>query len=219
MRTRRDLLKSNGILMVGFSLAGQMNLSSAEATSPATKTVALDEVDAFVAVTPDGNVTVYSGKVDLGTGVRTAMTQIAAEELDVELARVAVIQGDTLLTPDQGLTSGSLSIQIGGMQLRQAAATARQALLAEAGRRFGCPIGDLIVNKGLIRSKPGGRSVTYGQLVGGKTFALKVDKSASLKNPNSYKIVGKSNHQSRWHVQSNRRQCDSDHKPHSFRRD
>jgi CO/xanthine dehydrogenase Mo-binding subunit len=118
--------------------------------------------------------------------------QIAAEELDVELARSTVIQGDTLLTPDQGLTAGSLSIQVGGMQVRQAAATARQRLLVEAARRFGCKTGDLITNAGVIHSRAGGESVTYGQLVGGKTFSLKVDKNAPLKNPDSYTIVGKS---------------------------
>jgi CO/xanthine dehydrogenase Mo-binding subunit len=192
MKTRRDFLKSGGVLMVGFSLADQMNPAFTEGLPQTTKTVALDEVDAFLAITADQNVTVYSGKVDLGTGVRTAMAQIAVEELDVELARVTVIQGDTLLTPDQGLTAGSLSIQVGGMQIRQAAATARQALLAEAAQRFGFSTGDLVANNGVIHANPGGESVTYGQLVGGKTFSLKVNKSAPLNNADSYTIVGKS---------------------------
>ena len=87
---------------------------------------------ASLRIDADGRVTVYSGKVDLGTGRATAMAQIAAEELDVPLDRVTVIQGDTALTPDQGVTCGSLSIQSGGMQIRQAAATARQALLVAA---------------------------------------------------------------------------------------
>jgi nicotinate dehydrogenase subunit B len=192
MKTRRDFLKSGGILMVGFSLADQISPAFTDGLPQRAKTVALDEVDAFLAITADQRVTVYSGKVDLGTGVRTAMAQIAAEELDVELARVTVIQGDTLLTPDQGLTAGSLSIQVGGMQIRQAAATARHALLVEAARRCGCSTGNLVVNNGVIHAKPGGESVTYGQLVGGKTFSLKVDKNALLKNPDSYTIVGKS---------------------------
>jgi nicotinate dehydrogenase subunit B len=88
MKTRRDFLKSGGILMVGFPLADQINPAFTEGLRKTTKTVALDEVDAFLAITEDQNVTVYSGKVDLGTGVRTAMAQIAAEELDVELARI-----------------------------------------------------------------------------------------------------------------------------------
>ena len=77
--------------------------------------------------------TCYSGNVDLGTGVRTALTQIVADELTVPLGKVELIEGDTLLTPDQGPTYGSLAIQVGGMQIRQAAATARAALIREAG--------------------------------------------------------------------------------------
>ena len=114
---RRDFLKTGGALVVTFSLrAGDTSAGGAPA-----KTVAPDQVDGFLAIDAKGQVTVYSGKVDLGTGIRTAMTQIAAEELSVPLSRVTVIQGDTQLTPDQGITFGSLSIQNGGMQIRQAA--------------------------------------------------------------------------------------------------
>src|SRR5918911_14696 len=98
--TRRDLLKGGGALVVTFSLAGRLSPTFAEAATG--KTVAPDEVDGFLAIDSNGIVTVYSGKVDLGTGVRTALTQIVAEELDVPMARVTVIEGDTALTPDQG---------------------------------------------------------------------------------------------------------------------
>ena len=101
--------------------------------------MALDEVDAFLAMDRTGRVTLYSGKVELGTGVSTALPQIVAEELDVPLKSIALIEGDTSLTPAQGKTWGSLTIQVGGMQIRQAAATARQALLQEAGKRLGVP--------------------------------------------------------------------------------
>jgi CO/xanthine dehydrogenase Mo-binding subunit len=190
-KTRRDFLQRGGVLLVGFSLVDRMNSAFRE-ESPQTKSVALDEVDAFLAVTAEENVTVYSGKVDLGTGVRTAMAQIAAEELDVDMGRVSVIQGDTLLTPDQGLTAGSLSVQVGGMQLRQAAATARQALLVEAAQRLRCRASALAIDNGVIRSSRTGKSITYGRLVGGKPFSLKVDEKAPLKTPGSYTIVGKS---------------------------
>ncbi len=93
-------------------------------------------------------VTVYAGKVDLGTGVRTGLTQIVAEELDVAMANVNVIQGDTALTPDQGTTYGSLSIQVGGVQIRQAAATARSALLDQAAKQLGAAKEDLVVIDG-----------------------------------------------------------------------
>ena len=180
-----------GALIVGFSLMplvapGCMPRGAA----PVGKTVAPDEVDAYLAIDASGAVTVYSGKVDLGTGLRTAMTQIAAEELDVPLARVDVIEGDTALTPDQGPSYGSLSIQNGGMQLRQAAATARAALVVEAARRLDAPPDDLVVENGAIRSRTIGKTLTYGDLIGGRLFALKLDEHAPLKAPASYSIVG-----------------------------
>src|SRR6516165_9393814 len=116
--SRRDVLKGGGALVVSFSLAGALG----EALAQGAKSLALTEVDSFLAIDAGGAVTLYSGKVDLGTGVATALPQIVADELDVPLNRVK-LEGDTALTPDQGPTWGSLSIQIGGMQLRNAAAT------------------------------------------------------------------------------------------------
>ncbi len=193
--SRRDFLKGTGILIVSFSLPALTKTAFAQSGTPAntntkTKTVALDDVDAFLAIDPTGGVTLYSGKVDLGTGIGTALTQIVAEELDVPFARVHVIEGDTALTPAQGKTWGSLSIQNGGMQIRQAAATARHALLLEAAKQLGVPAEDLIVEQGTVRSRSGGKQVTYGELIGGKTFSLKLDKQAPLKDPATHKIVG-----------------------------
>jgi CO/xanthine dehydrogenase Mo-binding subunit len=191
--SRREFLKGTGILIVSFSLPSLSKTVSASGTpaDTGTKTVALDDVDAFLAIDPSGSVTLFSGKVDLGTGIGTALTQIVAEELDVPLSRVHVIEGDTALTPAQGKTWGSLSIQNGGVQIRQAAATARRALLQEAAKRFGVPVEDLIVEQGTMRSRNGGKQITYGELIGGKTFSLKVDKQAPLKDPATYKIVGR----------------------------
>jgi nicotinate dehydrogenase subunit B len=188
MITRREFVRDTGVMIVGFSLMPLGCVSSRGGSS--AKTVSPDEVDAYLAIDAQGGVTVYSGKVDLGTGVRTAMTQIAAEELDVPMARVDVIEGDTALTPDQGPTYGSLSVQNGGMQLRQAAATARQALIVEAARRLDAPVGDLVVENGTVRSRTIGKTITYGELIGGRTFALKVDTNAPFKAPASYTIVG-----------------------------
>src|ERR1700723_2757772 len=130
---RRALLKASGALIICFAFQPRLG-GAAQARS--TKPVGLDSVDSYLAIDSDGLVTVYSGKVDLGTGVRTALTQIVAEELDIPFTKVSLIQGDTDLTPDQGVTYGSLSIQNGGAQLRQAAATARQALLQIAAARM-----------------------------------------------------------------------------------
>jgi nicotinate dehydrogenase subunit B len=188
--SRRGLLQGGGAFVVVFSLAGPIAEAIAQ-DLPTPKSVAPDQVDTFLAINEEGMVTAYLGKVDLGTGVRTAFTQIVADELDVPMARVNVIQGDTALTPDQGPTYGSLSIQNGGVQVRQAAATVRNALLREAAARLGVAQDDLGIADGVIAAKSGGGTMTYSELIGGKYFALKVDPEAPTKNPADYRFVGK----------------------------
>ena len=185
--SRRDALLGSGALIVSLSLAGSLTETQAQAGA---KPLALTEVDSFLAIDKAGNVTVYSGKVDLGTGVATALRQIVAEELDVPIGRIELIQGDTLLTPDQGKTWASVTIQIGGMQLRQASAAARQALMAEAAKKLGTD--QLTVSDGVISGD--GKNVSYGELIGGKSFSIKLDPKQPIKEkaPKDYKIVGKS---------------------------
>lgn len=185
--SRRDFLKTSGMLVVTFSLPNLIPEALAKAAPG--KTVALDQVDGFIAIDAKGMVTAYSGKVDLGTGVYTALKQMVAEELSVPLDKVTLITGDTMLTPDQGPTYGSLSIQRGGVQLRQAAATAREALLDKAAQRLGEPREKLYVKDGRIGG--GGKGVGYGELVGGKNFEINVDPKAPLKKPETYTLVGK----------------------------
>jgi CO/xanthine dehydrogenase Mo-binding subunit len=187
--SRRDILKRGGALVVAFSFAGP--IANALAQGATAKPLALTEVDSFLAIDPKGAVTVYSGKVDLGTGVTTALRQLVAEELDVPMSRINLITGDTMLTPDQGTTWGSLTIQLGGMQIRNAAATARSALLDEAAKRLGVKKEELSVTDGVVSG--GGKRVSYGELIGGKQFSLKLDhqKPAAAKDPKDYKVVGK----------------------------
>ncbi len=186
--TRRTFLKTAGSLMVTFSFLPQRGWT---ADAPAhVKSVATDAVDGFIEIHPDNTVTIYSGKVDLGTGVRTAITQIAAEELDVPLAAVTVIQGDTLTTPDQGPTFGSLSIQVGGMQIRQACATARAVLIQRAAARLNVPAESIQTRAG--QCWHGNDGVTYAALIEREGLILKVDPKARLKAPTDYQVVGKS---------------------------
>ncbi len=188
--SRRDMLKGGGALVVSFSLAPQLRAARAQGAL-AAKPVVLTEVDSFLSIDAKGLVKVYSGKVDLGTGVATALRQIVAEELDVPLASVDLVQGDSMLTPDQGKTWGSLTIQIGGMQLRNAAATAKGALIDEAAKRLGVEKAALRVSDGVVTA--GGKRTTYAELIGGKSFALKLDhsKPAQPKDPRDHRIVGK----------------------------
>ncbi len=190
--TRREFIKGTGVLIVGFGLAEPMRAALGQ-PAPAGKTVATDEVDAFLSIARDGGVSVFTGKVDLGTGIRVALRQMAAEELDVPVDRINLVEGDTALTPDQGPTWGSLSVQVGGVQIRQAAATARKALVDLAAARLGVSSGELEVKFGIVRVRADmTKSASYAELIGDQEFHLKLDKNAPLKKPAEYTVVGKS---------------------------
>src|SRR3954451_11737410 len=117
--------------------------------------------ETFVRITASGSVTAYNGHVDLGTGIRTALGQIVAEELDVSFARVVVVLGDTAVVPNQGATIASETIQITAVPLRKAAAQARHFLAACAAARLDVPAEELAIEDGLIRGRDN-RSVSYG---------------------------------------------------------
>src|SRR4029078_12889039 len=198
--SRRDALLGSGALIVSFALADSLTGVQAQGTA---KPLALTEVDSFLAIDKTGKVTVYSGKVDLCTGITTALRQIVADEYDVFIKRlfavesdvsmsgIDLVQGDTMLTPDKGKTWASVTIQIGGMQLRQAAAAARQALLAEGAKTLGPD--KLNVADGIIMAG-GSKKVSYAELIGDKTFSIKLDPKQPVKekSPKDYKVVGKS---------------------------
>src|SRR4051794_6390721 len=128
--------------------------------------VCCDGDESFIKITADGAVTAYNGHVDLGTGIRTALAQIVAEELDVSFARVAVVLGDTSLVPNQGPTIASETIQIAAVPLRKAAAQARLFLLARAAEKLELPADELTVEDGLIRGRDN-RSIRYGEIIAG----------------------------------------------------
>src|SRR5580704_10805061 len=124
---RRDLLKGAGYLLVACSLSSALH---AAPSGPWPKIIAEDQIDSWLAIKADGGVTCFTGRVDLGTGIRTALAQIVADELDVDLERVTMVMGDTARTPDQGTTSASNTIQREAVPIRHAAADARQMLLS-----------------------------------------------------------------------------------------
>src|SRR6202047_4105389 len=145
--------------------------------------------ETFIKITADGSVTAYNGHVDLGTGIRTALGQIVAEELDVSFARVVVVLGDTALVPNQGPTIASETIQITAVPLRQAAAQARQFLVARAAERLELAASDLAIEDGLIRGRDN-RSVSYGELIAGENIRLELVDNVPVKTVDSYTIVG-----------------------------
>jgi len=166
---RRDFIRTGGAIIVSFAFDAALPDMSSAQTSDLGKPVDPREVDSFLAIHTDGSVTIYTSKVDVGTGLKIAMSQVVAEELDIPVDRITVVEGDTALTPNQGGTGGSTGIPQGAAELRRAAATARQALLK-------------------LGAQPGGN---IGALAGGKRLNLKVDPNAPLKDPKTYTVVGK----------------------------
>jgi nicotinate dehydrogenase subunit B len=209
--TRRQLLQGTGGLVITFALStvlqrggraqegaatpelGQINKPADQTLeSIGMRSVKGYAVESWLSIDRDGGVTIYVGKVELGTGVMTALAQVAAEELDVPFARVTVIQGDTELTADQGYTAGSMSIQATRPVLQQAAAEARLILLDRAAERLGIPSNELHVREGVIvATSDGSTSVPYGALVD-EPFLRELNGEAPVKPPQDYAIVGKS---------------------------
>jgi len=188
--SRRNLLKAGGALVVSFAVP--LPAFSQGANTFSGKTVDTGEVDGFFAVNQDGSVTLFCGKVDLGTGLRIAVPQMAAEELGIDVKRITLVEGDTDLTPDQGPTAGSSGVMRGGVQIRQAAATAREALIRMAAERLGRAPAELIAAEGEVRPRSGGAGITFGALLGNRHFGLKLDPKAKLKDSASYTVVGQS---------------------------
>jgi nicotinate dehydrogenase subunit B len=188
---RRDFLKAGSGLIVSFALPSFSSNVLAQAPGTPAKDMRPGELDSWLVVGKDGRVTVYSGKVDLGTGARTALTQMVAEELDVDMASVTLIMGDTLLTIDQGQTAGSQTISNGGATLRQAAACARLALVAAAAARLTVDVGQLSVANGVVSVNGGDRKIGYGELVADKPLSVEMDPKVKLKTPSAHTLVGK----------------------------
>jgi CO/xanthine dehydrogenase Mo-binding subunit len=188
--SRRAILAGGGALTVSFALAGVRTKALAQGAL-APRAVDPKNVDSFLAVNGDGTVTLYTGKVDLGQGLRIALRQIAGEELGIGVDKIKYVEGDTALTPDQGRTSGSNGIQRGGMQIRQAAATARAALIGLGAQHLNQKADDLVAVDGEVRPKSGGAGVRFADLIGGRNFDLKLDPKAPLKDPKTYTLVGK----------------------------
>jgi nicotinate dehydrogenase subunit B len=206
--SRSALLKAGGALIIVIGAPATFwGIRSTSSDAPRTWPAVLDPsaLDSWLAVHADGTVTAFTGKTDLGQGNQTALSQIVAEELDVPFDRVRMVMGDTATCVDQGPTVGSLTINLAGPQLRQAAADGRKALLSLAATRFGVSAAKLTVKNGVISpANDASRRVSYGELVGGRLLgvALPVKGKASgfglalggakPKPSSDYTIVGQS---------------------------
>ncbi len=183
---RRDLLKAGGALIVNF---GFPELSAAQSRMPVAGPPDPEQIDSWIAIHQDNTVTVYIGFAELGQGCSTALLQVAAEELDLSMAQINTTGLDTNITPNQGGTYSSSAMRRGGPQVQRAAAEARQALLNMAAQHLDVPVSSLSVRDGVVTE--GRASVSYGELIGEHQFNIAFTGTAPLKNPDSYKLVGK----------------------------
>ena len=193
--TRRKFLQGAGALVVTFSMRGLWPITAAAQFEGGDAGPPRNQVDSWLAIGGDGNVTAFTGKEELGQGIATAQTQLVAEELCVSFERVKLIYCDTSITPDQGVTSGSQShpANFNHANLAQACATARQALLQLASKRFGVPVENLTAASGAVSVKDDPtKNATYGELIGGKTFSLALDTAAPRKPASEWTVLGRS---------------------------
>jgi nicotinate dehydrogenase subunit B len=192
--SRRDFLKASGVMVVSFSAAATFESLAIGQGPFDTHQSHIDpaKLDSWLAISSGGMVTAYTGKCDFGQGMYTVQTQLVAEELCVPLHSVKLIQCDTSVTPDQGTTSGSQSTptNFNTRNLAQAAAAAREALLAMAVQKLGAPADQLTIEDGVITTKDG-RRASYGDLIGGKRFDLTVSATAKRRSSSEWKILGK----------------------------
>ncbi|HYV65389.1 MAG TPA: molybdopterin cofactor-binding domain-containing protein [Myxococcales bacterium] len=190
--TRRRFLEQAAALTVGFTLAPSLR-GLAQAAAPALPGSLQKNrmLDGWLRINPDGTVTAFTGKVELGQGIVTALAQIVADELDVDLARVEMISGDTSRTPDEGVTSGSRSLEESGVALRFACAEARTILLETASAKLGAPASSLRVEDGVVLA-PNGSRATYGELTTDATLKREATAKVKPKPASQHRFIGKS---------------------------
>ena len=201
--SRRTLLQTTGALVIAFN-AGGVGTALAQAAGAVKPPLHPTEMDSWIAIAPDGSVTIFFGKIDGGQGTDVAIAQIVAEEMDISVSRINVIMGDTALTCNQGGASGSTGVAQGGAALRQAGAEARRMLVERAAIAWGVAPERLSVNDGVITIAGDPRSMTCAALIGGKYFndkiawnnqygnALGLTAKAKPKTPDQYRVVGTS---------------------------
>ncbi|MFL9927264.1 molybdopterin-dependent oxidoreductase [Herbaspirillum lusitanum] len=189
---RRELLDSDSALLV--TRAPQPGARPAPGQPGAASSYVQTLPDVFVALLGDGRVLAFNGHVDLGTGIRTSLAQIVAEELSVTMERVTMILGHTEEAPNQGPTIASATIQISAVPLRKAAAQAREHLLLMAAERLQCEVAALLIDDGRIHLRDDvAQGLTYFSLLEGRKIVLTLESGeVPLKPPSQYTIVGRS---------------------------
>ncbi|MDX1470861.1 MAG: molybdopterin cofactor-binding domain-containing protein [Flavobacteriaceae bacterium] len=193
--SRREFIKDIGYISVGFSLMGASLACCEEVRGvneePKTFNPEIDDskIDAWLRIFPDGQIKVLTGRMELGQGVRIAMAQVAAEELNTDIQFVDVHLAETGVTPDEGVTAGSRSMERGAMSVRLAAASAREHLLEMASKRFDVDKKTLNIENGRILN--GDKAIGFNELIGETQIKLPIDNSAEIYGKSKRKFVGK----------------------------
>jgi nicotinate dehydrogenase subunit B len=191
MLSRRDFLAVGGALIVSFSLPPGAGRAQAPGTPGLPGSLGnTPTLDAWIRVDADGGVTVFTGKAELGQGIKTALVQIAAEQIGIEPSRLRLVTADTARTPDEGFTSGSHSMQDSGTAIMHAAAQVREILLARAAQRFAVPVDGLTAQNGAVLAADG-RRVAFGELVAEELTRVRAQPQSKLKDPRTYTVMGK----------------------------
>jgi nicotinate dehydrogenase subunit B len=184
--SRRSMLKAGGALVVsiGMPIGIDTVLDIGRAFARGTKPpLTPDQLSSYIAVNGDGSVSAYFGKMDMGQGLFVAIGQLVAEELDVPFKSVTVIMGDTATSVNQGGASGSTGIQLGGRQMRVAAAEARRVLVEMAAGKLGIPADALTVTEGVVHAKSDKlKKASYAELIGGRYFNVQLDWNREIGN-------------------------------------
>lgn len=190
--SRRNFIKTAGCLTIGFCLGNPESGYSSTLLQELPQSLQRHPaINAWLEVLANGRVRIFTGKMELGQGIRTAVAQVAAEELDMEMVQVEVILAETGRTPNEGYTAGSASIETSAMSVRYAAAAARQKLLELAAQKWKVPVDQLEFGQGKITTKEGNRSITLAALLAGKQLTDQVRSPVTLKAKNKYRLVGK----------------------------
>ncbi|MDR2326754.1 MAG: molybdopterin-dependent oxidoreductase [Acidovorax sp.] len=194
--TRRQLLKTGGLIMVSAAAMPLATLANGPVLQPPMAAQgpfpvpAGTLVDSFIAISANGEVIGYNGHVDLGTGIRTSLAQMIADEIDTDFARVRMILGHTSRTPDLGPTIASDTIQNSATPMRQAAAQVRQLLLDLAAKRWNVPAKQLRTENGFVVGA--GKRIGYGELAAGQDLHVDLDIHMPLRSSKEHKYIGKS---------------------------
>ena len=187
--SRRSFLKRSGGIVVGFSLLPSV-MAQVQAPSLPGSLQTNRMLDGWLRINADGRVTVFTGKVELGQGILTALAQIAADELDVNYERIDMVSADTSRSPNEGMTAGSQSVELSGTALHYAAAEARDLLLQLAAAKLGVGTDALTVNDGTVSA--GNARTTYWELAQNANFKREATARAKPKAPSRRNVIGKS---------------------------